>query len=162
MDSFKYAQSNTSSKYQRFSVVRFLMRVVYAQSSSQTYITAYVSRDSTCIHGGPFKGATVGPHAINQGQSWDIELVAKMSTATANEMRANSQRSWLSNKGEIGSLSCDGGPLANNAHDPRWGRISETCVLIAVPFLLCCLHVYLKLSLAFGGYPNLWLAMCSL
>ena len=24
------------------------------------------------------------------------------------------------------SLSCDGGPLANSAHDPRWGRISET------------------------------------
>ena len=26
----------------------------------------------------------------------------------------------------IDSLSCDGGPLANSAHDPRWGRISET------------------------------------
>lgn len=23
-------------------------------------------------------------------------------------------------------LSCDGGPLANSAHDPRWGRIAET------------------------------------
>ena len=23
-------------------------------------------------------------------------------------------------------LSCDGGPLANSAHDPRWGRNAET------------------------------------
>ena len=32
----------------------------------------------------------------------------------------------VSNSRADRSLSCDGGPLANSAHDPRWGRISET------------------------------------
>ena len=50
-----------------------------------------------------------------------------MSNATADEMRANSIAFAQSSKGQgpIVSLSCDGGPLANSAHDPRWGRISE-------------------------------------
>ena len=36
--------------------------------------------------------------------------------------------SYAASKGENqgSDLSCDGGPLANSAHDPRWGRISET------------------------------------
>eukprot|EP01043_Picozoa_sp_COSAG02_P059829 COSAG02_NODE_7694_length_2889_cov_19.079570_2_plen_333_part_00 len=84
--------------------------------------------DSTCIHGGPFVGATVGPHAINQGATFDTLLVEAMSNATADEMRANSIRTMQQSRGQgpIDSLSCDGGPLANSAHDPRWGRISET------------------------------------
>ena len=90
--------------------------------------------DSTCIHGGPFVGATVGPHAINQGATFDAELVEAMSNATADEMRAHSILSYAASGGQtIGSLSCDGGPLANSAHDPRWGRISETYVLCAMP-----------------------------
>ena len=75
----------------------------------------------TCIHGGPFHGATVGPHAINQGATFDTVLVEAMSNATADEMRANSIQYYNSSNGqEIVSLSCDGGPLANSAHDPRW------------------------------------------
>lgn len=80
--------------------------------------------DSTCIHDGPFVGATVGPHAINQGATFDTELISRLSNATADEMRANSLLQYQ--QSGIRSLSCDGGPLANSAHDPRWGRISET------------------------------------
>jgi hypothetical protein len=82
--------------------------------------------DSTCIHGGPFAGATVGPHAINQGATFDTELVEAMSNATADEMRANSQRYFThEGKGQvITSLSCDGGPLANSAHDPSKRGVS--------------------------------------
>ena len=83
--------------------------------------------DSTCIHGPPFSGVTVTPHAINQGATFDVKLIERLSGATADEMRAITQREYRSSGGAayIG-LSCDGGPLANNAHDPRWGRISET------------------------------------
>ena len=62
------------------------------------------------------------------GATFDTELVEAMSNATADEMRANSVRTMQQSRGQgpINSLSCDGGPLANSAHDPRWGRISET------------------------------------
>jgi beta-glucosidase len=81
--------------------------------------------DSTCIHGGPFMGATVGPHAINQAATFDVQLVEAMSNATADELRAYSILHYKKT-GEITGLTCDGGPLANTAHDPRWGRICET------------------------------------
>ena len=98
-----------------------------ARSISRLNIKGFMW-DSTCIHGGPFVGATVGPHAINQGATFDTLLVEAMSNATADEMRANSVRAMQQSRGQgpINSLSCDGGPLANSAHDPRWGRIAET------------------------------------
>lgn len=83
--------------------------------------------DSTCIHGPPFRNVTVFPHAINQGATFNRELVWRMSNATAFEMRAYTTLQYnLSHGNVFAGLSCDGGPLANNAHDPRWGRISET------------------------------------
>ena len=44
------------------------------------------------------------------------------------EARISSAKSYWSQNGvNMGEdLSCDGGPLANSAHDPRWGRIAET------------------------------------
>ena len=56
--------------------------------------------DSTCIHGGPFAGATVGPHAINQGATFDTELVEAMSNATADEMRAHNLVSYQQSNGQ--------------------------------------------------------------
>jgi beta-glucosidase len=58
---------------------------------------------------------------------FDTDLVARISTATSDEMRAISQSTMRTGDGQlVTALSCDGGPLANSAHDPRWGRISET------------------------------------
>eukprot|EP00041_Stephanoeca_diplocostata_P022483 m.537193 g.537193 ORF g.537193 m.537193 type:complete len:814 (-) comp22073_c1_seq1:59-2500(-) len=85
--------------------------------------------DHTCIHGlNKNSGVTVFPHAIAQGASWDVELVTRVSNATAIEGRIVSAQTYVHTGGKnAGSaLSCDGGPLANSAHDPRWGRISET------------------------------------
>ena len=86
--------------------------------------------DSTCIHGLASRRAghvTVFPHAIAQGASWDPELIRRMSNVTAVEARISSAMSFQSSGTDQGvDLSCDGGPLANSAHDQRWGRISET------------------------------------
>ena len=73
-------------------------------------------------------GVTVFPHAIAQGASWDVDLVRRVSNATAIEARILSEQAYVKTHGASagGVLSCDGGPLANSAHDPRWGRISET------------------------------------
>ena len=80
------------------------------------------SLDHTCIHGlNKANGVTVFPHAIAQGASWDRELVTRVSNATAIEARILSDQAYLHTKGASmgGALSCDGGPLANSAHDPR-------------------------------------------
>ena len=83
--------------------------------------------DSTCIHGVSNAGnATVFPHAINLGASFDRDLVARVGLATSAEMRSISAAAYTQGGGKAYNNVCDGGPLANTAHDPRWGRISET------------------------------------
>eukprot|EP01060_Flectonema_neradi_P006928 TRINITY_DN1478_c0_g1_i6.p1 TRINITY_DN1478_c0_g1~~TRINITY_DN1478_c0_g1_i6.p1 ORF type:complete len:763 (+),score=213.85 TRINITY_DN1478_c0_g1_i6:54-2342(+) len=87
------------------------------------------SLDHTCIHGvNKAHGVTVFAHAIAQGASFDRDLVARISNATSIEARILSEKEYQNSHGESQAsvLSCDGGPLANSAHDPRWGRISET------------------------------------
>eukprot|EP01065_Artemidia_motanka_P042620 TRINITY_DN5750_c0_g1_i1.p1 TRINITY_DN5750_c0_g1~~TRINITY_DN5750_c0_g1_i1.p1 ORF type:complete len:780 (+),score=184.39 TRINITY_DN5750_c0_g1_i1:74-2413(+) len=99
--------------------------------------TPYISRynvkswslDHTCIHGlNKANNVSVFPHAIAQGAAWDPDLVARIGNATAVEARILSESTYNHTKGsnQGAVLSCDGGPLANTAHDPRWGRISET------------------------------------
>jgi hypothetical protein len=63
----------------------------------------------------------VDAQAIAQGASWDRDLVRRVSNATAIEARILSAQEYTSTKGaNMGAaLSCDGGPLANSAHDPR-------------------------------------------
>jgi beta-glucosidase-like glycosyl hydrolase len=91
--------------------------------------------DFTCIRGvnfpngvanAPPVNVSVFPHAIAQAASFDLPLVAAVSNATAYEARALNQVLYASSGGTLwAGTSCDGGPLANTAHDPRWGRISE-------------------------------------
>ena len=70
---------------------------------------------------------TVTAHAINLGATFDLDLVERISNMTAVEMRAVTQKMYGESNGTLVlALGCDGGPLANSAHDPRWGRISET------------------------------------
>lgn len=92
--------------------------------------------DATMIHGMSFftpgtydasETYTSFPHAIAQAASWDVELVARVTRATAYEARAVSQQVYNETGGLIiQSLMAEGGPLANSAHDPRWGRTMET------------------------------------
>ena len=58
---------------------------------------------------------------------FDLDLVARLSNATGNEMRAVSQIRYRTSAGQaFAAVICDSGPLANTAHNPAWGRISET------------------------------------
>jgi len=91
--------------------------------------------DSTCIQGlAPVKfpraahiSTTVYPSAIAQGATWDAELIYAMGRSIAAESRdANRYLYQKTNGKSYGGIICDGGPLANLAQDPRWGRISET------------------------------------
>ena len=87
------------------------------------------SLDHTCIHGlNKETGVTVFAHAIALGASFDPDLVYRVGNATAIEARILSWKKYTSSNGasQASVLSCDGGPHANSAHDPRWGRISET------------------------------------
>ena len=89
--------------------------------------------DITCIAGlspgklDPQLNSTVFPNAINQAASFDVGLVARIGAATALEGRITNQMNYRSSGGKTWQATlCDGGPLANTAHDPRWGRTSET------------------------------------
>ena len=91
--------------------------------------------DFTCIHGvnypnglrsAPALNVSVFPHAIAQAATFDLALVAGLSAATAYEARALNQALYAATGGTLwAGTSCDGGPLANTVHDPRWGRVSE-------------------------------------
>jgi hypothetical protein len=105
-------------------------------------------RDTCCVHGpalnymerpwqtpdsGPDASGlwprfvSVFPHAINHGATWDVSLVGRLANATGNEMRAASQVRYRTSRGQaFAAVICDSGPLANTAHHPAWGRISET------------------------------------
>lgn len=89
--------------------------------------------DITCIAGlspgrfNPTPNVTVFANTIGQAASFDINLVAAIGSATALEGRIVNQVNYRKTGGTTWQgVLCDGGPLANSAHDPRWGRISET------------------------------------
>lgn len=89
--------------------------------------------DITCIAGlspgrfSPTPNVTVFPNTIGQAASFDVGLVARLGEATAVEGRVVNQINYRLTGGTTWQgVLCDGGPLANTAHDPRWGRTSET------------------------------------
>jgi hypothetical protein len=82
--------------------------------------------DITCIAGlspgriDPNPNATVFPNTIGQAASFDTDLVARIARATAEEGRiVNQINRRLTNGRTWQGVLCDGGPLANTAHDPR-------------------------------------------
>jgi beta-glucosidase len=85
--------------------------------------------DITCIQGlslnqaNPVHNVTVFPNAIAQAASFDLDLVARIARATAVEARIINSLNYNASGGTTWQArSCDGGPLANTVHDPRWGR----------------------------------------
>eukprot|EP01047_Picozoa_sp_COSAG01_P001363 COSAG01_NODE_30_length_36127_cov_41.433234_37_plen_1982_part_00 len=94
------------------------------------------ARDTICQHGLSnnwneghwwLTNSTVFPHGINQGASFDLELVARIGNATAIESRAtNNIRFKQSNGQAFAAILCDGGPLANTAVHVQWGRTAES------------------------------------
>lgn len=60
---------------------------------------------------------------LNQAASFDVDLVARIVATVALETRASNVGSLNRTQGQaLNGVNCDGGPLANSAHDPRWGR----------------------------------------
>ncbi len=65
------------------------------------------------LHGFQARDATVFPQAIALAATWDPELVERVYTVVAREIRARGGRQALT-------------PVVDVARDPRWGRIEET------------------------------------
>ena len=65
------------------------------------------------LHGYVAREATSFPQAIGLASTWDPELVEKVFSVTAREMRARGSNIALA-------------PVVDVARDPRWGRIEET------------------------------------
>jgi beta-glucosidase len=65
------------------------------------------------LHGFAAVDATSFPQAIGLASSWDPDLIQRVNTITAREMRARGAQLALS-------------PVVDVARDPRWGRIEET------------------------------------
>jgi beta-glucosidase len=65
------------------------------------------------LHGYVARGATSFPQAIALASSWDPELLTRVFTVTAREMRSRGVQLALA-------------PVVDVARDPRWGRIEET------------------------------------
>jgi len=65
------------------------------------------------LHGYVARGATSFPQAIALASSWDPELLTRVFTVAAREMRARGVQLALA-------------PVVDVARDPRWGRIEET------------------------------------
>eukprot|EP00039_Didymoeca_costata_P000246 m.44754 g.44754 ORF g.44754 m.44754 type:complete len:774 (-) comp10143_c0_seq1:12-2333(-) len=92
-------------------------------------------RDTICFQGVALNSGdapwippaiTVFPNAINFGTSWDAGLIAKVANATSSELRGVNEIVHESSNGTmLAGPVCDVGPMANTAHDPRWGRIPQ-------------------------------------
>jgi beta-glucosidase len=65
------------------------------------------------LHGYQARGATSFPQAIGLASSWDPDLLTRVFTVVAREIRARGARLVLA-------------PVVDVARDPRWGRIEET------------------------------------
>jgi beta-glucosidase len=65
------------------------------------------------LHGYVARGATSFPQSIALASTWDPELVTRVLSVAAREMRA---------RGAVLALA----PVVDVAKDPRWGRIEET------------------------------------
>ncbi|MCP3995539.1 MAG: glycoside hydrolase family 3 protein, partial [bacterium] len=65
------------------------------------------------LHGHTAVGATIYPTAIALASTWDIDLVGRIFTAVAGEVRARGSNYVYA-------------PVLDVASDPRWGRIEET------------------------------------
>jgi beta-glucosidase-like glycosyl hydrolase len=83
----------------------------YAMKDTRLGIPALFHEEG--LHGYVARGATSFPQAIALASSWDPELLTRVFTVAAREMRARGAQLALA-------------PVVDVARDPRWGRIEET------------------------------------
>lgn len=118
--------------------------------------------DITCMRGispgalSPNRNVTVFPHAIALAATWDAALYSAIGAATGVEGRIINVLNYNSTGGTSWQgVNCDGGPLANTVHDPRWGRVSETYG--EDPFLSASMGVVATQALQAPSPDGAWL-----
>jgi beta-glucosidase len=79
----------------------------------QTRLGIPILMHEESLHGYVARGATSFPQAIGLASTWDPDLVTRVFSVAAREMRA---------RGAFLALA----PVVDIARDPRWGRIEET------------------------------------
>ena len=79
----------------------------------QTRLGIPILMHEESLHGYVARGATSFPQAIGLASTWDPELITRVFSVAAREMRA---------RGAVLALA----PVVDVAKDPRWGRIEET------------------------------------
>src|SRR5579871_2787860 len=96
--------------------VRGTIRLVNALqrlATTQTRLGIPVLFHEEGLHGYAARDATSFPQAIALASSWDPQLLTRVFTVAAREMRARGVQMVLA-------------PVVDVARDPRWGRIEET------------------------------------
>ncbi len=79
----------------------------------QTRLGIPILMHEEALHGYVARGATSFPQSIALASTWDPELVTRVFSVAAREMRARGAQLALA-------------PVVDVARDPRWGRIEET------------------------------------
>lgn len=92
---------------------------------------------------------TIHPQAYGLGETWDLNLVEKIGSLTADEMRW-----YFSQDGERHNLVLRA-PNADLARDPRWGRTEES--FGEDPYLTAAMTVA-KIKGVQGQHPKYWKA----
>jgi beta-glucosidase len=90
-----------------------LVNAVQRYAVEQTRLGIPVLFHEESLHGYAAAGATNFPQAIALASSWDPDLLRRINTLIAREVRARGVHQVLS-------------PVVDVARDPRWGRIEET------------------------------------
>jgi len=131
--------------YSRFTLDQKL--AIFSQPIAPTEYNATLNilsfyHDITCIQGlspgifNPTPNVTVFPNTISQAATMDLDLISRISQATALEGRIVNQVNYrLTGGTTFQGVSCDGGPLANTGHDSRWGVSSNISFTSFLPFL---------------------------
>ena len=94
---------------QTVSLVNAIQR--YQQKDTRLGIPTLFHEES--LHGYAARGATSFPQAIALASTWEPELLTRVFTVAAREVRARGAQLVLA-------------PVVDVARDPRWGRIEET------------------------------------
>ncbi|MFL6620009.1 MAG: glycoside hydrolase family 3 N-terminal domain-containing protein, partial [Povalibacter sp.] len=101
----------TVQRYERETVTRVNAIQRYAINNTRLGIPVLFHEEG--LHGYAARNATSFPQAIGLASTWDPELLERVFTVVAREIRARGPQLVLA-------------PVVDVARDPRWGRLEET------------------------------------
>ena len=107
------APAGTDTSYRGVRDTIALVNAVQQWATHDTRLGIPVWFHEEALHGYATENATSFPQAIAQASTWDPDLIRRIDTVVAREVRARGVEQVLS-------------PVVDVARDPRWGRIEET------------------------------------